>query len=154
MSRRFEPLSKVMTGPVSMLHCACFPEDPWNSLAIAEIMNIAGFFGHIAWVDEMPAGFALALHLGEECEILALGVLPSRRREGIGSALLDAICVEGRLRGARRIVLEVAVDNRAALSVYTARGFIQVGHRWNYYRQAGSRGDALVLRRALADVTL
>lgn len=154
MSHRFEPLSKVMAGPVSMLHCACFPEDPWNSLAIAEIMNIAGFFGHIAWVDEMPAGFALALHLGEECEILALGVLPSRRREGIGSALLDSICVEGRLRGARRIVLEVAVDNRAALSVYTARGFIQVGHRWNYYRQAGSRGDALVLRRALADVTL
>ena len=154
MSRRFEPLSKVMAGPVSMLHCACFPEDPWNSLAIAEIMNVAGFFGHIAWVDEMPAGFALALHLGEECEILALGVLPSRRREGIGSALLDAICVEGSLRGARRIVLEVAVDNRAALSVYTALGFIQVGHRWNYYRQAGSRGDALVLRRALADVTL
>jgi len=154
VSRRFELLSKVMAGPVSMLHCACFPEDPWNSLAIAEIMNVAGFFGHIAWVDEMPAGFALALHLGEECEILALGVLPSRRREGIGSALLDAICVEGRLRGARRIVLEVAVDNRAALSVYTARGFIQVGHRWNYYRQAGSRGDALVLRRALADVTL
>ena len=154
MSRRFELLSKVMAGPVSMLHCACFPEDPWNSLAIAEIMNVAGFFGHIAWVDEMPAGFALALHLGEECEILALGVLPSRRREGIGSALLDAICVEGRVRGARRIVLEVAVDNRAALSVYTARGFIQVGHRWNYYRQAGSRGDALVLRRALADVTL
>jgi len=154
VSRRFEPLSKVMAGPVSMLHCACFPEDPWNSLAIAEIMNVAGFFGHIAWVDEMPAGFALALHLGEECEILALGVLPSRRREGIGSALLDAICVEGSLRGARRIVLEVAVDNRAALSVYTARGFIQVGHRWNYYRQAGSRGDALVLRRALADVTL
>ena len=147
-------LSKVMAGPVAMLHCACFPEDPWNSLAIAEIMNVAGFFGHIAWVDEMPAGFALALHLGEECEILALGVLPSRRREGIGSALLDAICVEGSLRGARRIVLEVAVDNRAALSVYTARGFIQVGHRWNYYRQAGSRGDALVLRRALADVTL
>ena len=154
MSRRFELLSKVMAGPVSVLHCACFPEDPWNSLAIAEIMNVAGFFGHIAWVDEMPAGFALALHLGEECEILALGVLPSRRREGIGSALLDAICVEGSLRGARRIVLEVAVDNRAALSVYTARGFIQVGHRWNYYRQAGSRGDALVLRRALADVTL
>jgi ribosomal-protein-alanine N-acetyltransferase len=154
VSRRFEPLSKVMAGPVSMLHCACFPEDPWNSRAIAEIMNIAGFFGHIAWVDEISPGFALALHLGEECEILALGVLPSHRREGIGSALLDAICVEGRLRGARRIVLEVAVDNRAALSVYTARGFIQVGHRWNYYRQAGSRGDALVLRRALADVTL
>ena len=154
MNLRFEPLSKVMAGPVSMLHCACFPEDPWNSLAIAEIMNITGFFGQIAWVDEMPSGFALALGLHEECEILALGVLPSRRRAGIGSALLDCVCSEGRMRGAERVVLEVAVDNRAALALYIGRGFIPVGHRRNYYWQASGRGDALVLRRAPADVTI
>jgi ribosomal-protein-alanine N-acetyltransferase len=154
MNRRFERLSKVMAGPVSMLHYACFPEDPWNSLAIAEIMNITGFFGQIAWVDEMSAGFSLALALREECEILALGVLPSRRRGGIGSALLDSICDEGRVRGAERLVLEVAVDNSAALSLYTGRGFIPVGYRRNYYRRAGRRGDALVLRRVLADVTV
>ena len=154
MNRRFERLSKVMAGPVSMLHCACFPEDPWNSLAITEIMNITGFFGQIAWVDEMLAGFSLALDLREECEILALGVLSSRRREGIGSALVDSICAEGGVRGAERIVLEVAVDNSAALSLYTGRGFIPVGSRRNYYRQANRRDDALMLRRVLADVTI
>lgn len=154
MNRRFEPLSKVMAGPVSMLHCACFPEEPWNSLAIAEIMNITGFFGRIAWAGEMPAGFALALDLREECEILSLGVLPERRREGIGSTLLDSVCSEGRVRGAECIVLEVAVDNCAALSLYAGRGFVPIGHRGNYYRQASRRGDALVLRRALADVTI
>jgi len=154
VNHSIEPLCKVMTGVVSMLHCACFPEDPWSSVAIAEIMKIAGFFGRIALGDEIPAGFALALDLREECEILALGVLTSRRRKGIGSALLDSLCTEGRVRGAERIVLEVAVDNSAALSLYTGRGFIPVGHRRNYYRQAGRRGDALVLRRELADLTI
>ena len=154
MNRRFEPLSTVMTGLVSMLHCACFPEDPWHPLAIAEIMNITGFFGLIAWLDESPAGFALAIDLRKECEILSLGVLPDRRRHGVGSALLDFVCLEGRARGAEFIVLEVAVDNSAALSLYTGRGFMPVGHRRNYYRQANDRGDALVLQRALADLTI
>jgi ribosomal-protein-alanine N-acetyltransferase len=98
----------------------------------------------------MPAGFALALDLREECEILSLGVLPERRREGVGMALLDSVCVAARRRGAERIVLEVAVDNIAALALYAARGFIPVGRRANYYRQMGHSADALVLRLALA----
>jgi ribosomal-protein-alanine N-acetyltransferase len=152
VNRRLQPLSKVLASPLSMLHCACFPEDPWNSLAIVEIMNITGFFGRIAWEDEMPAGFVLALNLHKECEILSLGVLPERRREGIGSTLLDSVCSEGRVRGAECIVLEVAVDNSAALTLYTGRGFIPVGHRRNYYRKASRRVDALVLQLALANV--
>ena len=154
MNRRFEPLSKAMASAVSTLHRACFPEDPWNLAAIVQIMNITGFFGRIAWVDDTPAGFALALYLGQECEIISLGVFPRRWREGIGSALLDLICSEGCVRGADRIVLEVAVDNSAALSLYTGRGFVPVGHRRNYYRQTSHRGDALVLQRTFTDVTI
>jgi len=148
--RRLEPVSEVMADALSMLHHACFPEDPWSSLAIVEIMRIAGCFGRIAWADEMPAGFALAIDLREECEILTLGVLSERRREGIGSALLDSVCFEGRVRGAKCIVLEAAVDNSAALALYSARGFMPVGHRRSYYRQASRCIDALVLRRTLA----
>lgn len=154
MNRRLQPLSKVLAGPLSMLHGACFPEDPWNSMAIAEIMNITGFFGLIAWADEMPAGFVLALDLRKECEILSLGVLPERRREGIGSTLLDSVCCEGRVRGVECIVLEVAVDNSAALALYTGRGFMPVGHRRNYYRQASRRVDALILQLALANIMI
>jgi [ribosomal protein S18]-alanine N-acetyltransferase len=154
VNRRLRPPSKVLAGPLSMLHCACFPEDPWNSSAIAEVMNITGFFGRIAWADEIPVGFVLALHLRQECEILSLGVLPERRREGIGSTLLDSVCSEGRVRGAQCIVLEVAVDNSAALALYTSRGFMPVGHRRNYYRQASRRVDALVLQLALANIMI
>ena len=154
MNRRLQPPSRVLAGPLSMLHCACFPEDPWNSLAIVEIMNITGFFGRIAWANEMPVGFVLALNLGQEYEILSLGVLPERRREGIGSTLLDSVCSEGRRRGAECIVLEVAEDNRAALALYISRGFRPVGHRRNYYLQASRRVDALVLQLALANVMI
>lgn len=149
-----EPVSCVMAGPLSMLHRACFPEDPWNRPAITEIMGVAGFFGRIAWEGQMPAGFALALDLRKECEILSLGVLPERRRMGIGSALLDSICFEARRRGAQYIVLEVAVDNSAALALYAERGFIPVGRRRDYYQQAGRRVDARLLRLALYGPTI
>ena len=98
----------------------------------------------------MPAGFAFALDLRGECEILSLGVLPERRREGLGMALLDSVCVEARRRSAECVVLEVAVDNIAALALYAARGFIPAGRRGNYYRRVGHSADALVLRLALA----
>jgi ribosomal-protein-alanine N-acetyltransferase len=154
VNRRLEPVSDIMADALSMLHRACFPEDPWSSLAIAEIMRLPGCFGRIAWADEGPTGFVLALDLHKECEILALGVLSERRREGIGLALLDSVCLEGRIRGAKRMVLEVAVDNIAALALYSARGFMPVGRRRNYYRQASRCMDALVLRRTFADVTI
>jgi ribosomal-protein-alanine N-acetyltransferase len=139
-----------MAGPVALLHRACFPEDPWDSLAIVEIIGTVGFFGRIAWEDEAPAGFALARDLRKECEILSLGVLRERRREGVGTALLNSVCVDARLRRAESIVLEVAVDNVAALALYTVRGFFPVGRRRNYYRRTRNSADALVLRLALA----
>jgi [ribosomal protein S18]-alanine N-acetyltransferase len=154
LSRRIERVSGLMAGPLSILHRACFPEDPWNVAAMTEIMGMAGFFGRIAWEDETPAGFALALDLREECEVLSLAVAPERRRSGVGSALLGAVCVEARLRGAEWIVLEVAADNIPALDLYAVHGFVQVGRRFGYYPRERCRVDALVLRLRLADTAM
>ena len=154
MTRRVEPVYRAAAGPLSTLHRACFPDDAWDVAAITGVMGIPGFFGRIAWEDEMPAGFALALDLGKECELLSLGVVPARRRAGIGLALLDAVCCEVRRRGADCIALEMAVDNGAARALYTARGFTPVGRRRNYYRQRGRLVDALILRLALATASL
>lgn len=153
MSRRLQPVSGAAAGalaaPLSMLHRACFPEEPWTPEAMAKIIAIAGFFGRIAWEDDMPAGFALALDLGGECEILSLGVVPERRRRGTGSALLAAIGEEAGRRGGHRVFLEVAADNAAARALYSANGFIQVARRSHYYRRPAGPVDALVLRRMI-----
>jgi [ribosomal protein S18]-alanine N-acetyltransferase len=146
MSRRVGPLFRGAASPISLLHRACFPEDPWDAEAIEQIMSIPGFFGRIGWANKAPVGFALALALGEEAEIVSLGVLRDYRRCGIGLAILDAVCGQAWLRGADRVVLEVALDNAAAHALYAGRGFTVVGRRRNYYRRAERRVDALILR--------
>jgi [ribosomal protein S18]-alanine N-acetyltransferase len=150
MTLRIEAVSCAAASPVSMLHRACFPEDPWDPDAVAQIMRMPGFIGRVGWKDDLAVGFLLALHLGNETEILSIGVVPGHRRSGVGSALLDALSLEAARRAGASVVLEVAVDNAAARALYAASGFTVVGYRRNYYRRAGRSIDGLILRRALA----
>jgi [ribosomal protein S18]-alanine N-acetyltransferase len=142
--------ARVLALPLSLLYRACLDDDPWDAKAISEIAGLVGFFGLIAREDSDPVGFAFAFGPGDESEIAALGVVPERRRAGIGAALLDAVCDETRRRGGRSILLEVAADNGAARSLYAARGFLRVGWRRGYYCRAGRLVDAQVLRLTLA----
>ena len=154
MILRIEPLLHGAAGPISRLHQMCFPEDPWDARAIEQIMGIPGFFGQVGWAKTAPVGFALTLALGDEAEIVSLGVLPDQRRCGIGSAVLDSLCGEARLRGAERVVLEMASDNEAARALYVGRGFTVVGRRRNYYRRAERLVDALILQAQLPTAPL
>jgi len=150
MALRFEPVHPAAAELLAALHGASFPDDPWDAAAIAELFAIPGFFGRIACQDAVPIGFAIALDLGGECEILALGVVPARRRRGAGRALLDDLCDAARGRGADSVVLEVAVDNAAGRALYEGAGFDRVGRRRCYYRRPRAAVDALVLRLAFA----
>jgi [ribosomal protein S18]-alanine N-acetyltransferase len=154
MSCCFERVCRAAADPLAMLHRACFPEDPWDAAAIGQIIGIPGFFGLIGLAEGDAIGFALALDLGAECEIVSLGVVPDRRRTGVGSALLEGVFSEARRRGAERVWLEVAVDNAAARTLYAARGLTEIARRRNYYRQAGGMVDALVLGGALSTAPL
>jgi [ribosomal protein S18]-alanine N-acetyltransferase len=150
MTRRVEAVSCAVAGPISSLHAACFPEDPWDEAAIAQILRMPGFFGRVGWDEDVPVGFALALDLGKEAEILSLGVVLESRRNGMGSSLLAALFHDARLRASDSVVLEVAVNNTAARALYAASGFTVVGYRRNYYRRTGCSIDGLILRRPLA----
>jgi len=135
--------------PLSAMHRACFPEDPWDAAALERILALAGGFGYLACRGDAPAGFILARDLGGEVEILSLGVLPRWRRRNIGRRLLDAVVAEAERRCASSLVLEVATENEAARGLYAAAGFVQVGRRPRYYRSTGGRADALILRRGI-----
>ena len=60
---------------------------------------------------------------GEEAGIYGLAVNPAWQRRGIGRAVLEQVCEQLRREGARRVGLEVAVDNERALRLYTSVGF-------------------------------
>jgi len=53
--------------------------------------------------------------------------------------------------GARKIFLEVGIDNDGARSLYSQAGFEEVGRRAGYYTRPAGFADALVLRLVLND---
>jgi GNAT superfamily N-acetyltransferase len=57
--------------------------------------------------------------------VFDLGVVPSARRRGIGTALLQAVCSEGRARGCDHAVLNATPEGQG---VYRRVGFESLGH--------------------------
>ena len=132
---------------LSALHGECFPDDPWDTTAMAEVLAMPGAFGllSIEPTETMPTGFLVALDLVVEFELIAFGVLPAARQHGIGRALLTYLLG---MAARRPVLLEVAEDNVAARALYGGAGFLEVGSRVAYYRRRrGPTVAALTLRR-------
>jgi ribosomal protein S18 acetylase RimI-like enzyme len=105
-----------------------------------------------AWVacaepSQEPLGYALGWWVVDELQLLALGVLPSARRSGVGRRLLEHVLDSTRATGGRRVLLEVARGNTAALSLYESAGFSVFNVRPRYYRGTGE--DALEMEHRL-----
>jgi ribosomal-protein-alanine N-acetyltransferase len=149
VSLRIEPLPEGAAPPLAILHSACFPDDPWEAGAMARLIALTGSFGWLALEGESPVGFILVRDLGNECEILSLGVVPRWRRRGIAQDLLCAAIVETRRRALSSLVLEVATDNDAAGALYAGFGFVAVGRRARYYKRPDGRTDAMIMRLTL-----
>ena len=91
--------------------------------------------------------FALGRVTLDEGEVLTVATHPDHRRPGLARAAFRALIAAMAASGARRVFLEVAADNTAALGLYTAEGFAPVGRRRGYY--AGT--DAVVMALDLAE---
>ncbi|MFV0244120.1 MAG: GNAT family N-acetyltransferase [Qingshengfaniella sp.] len=132
---------------LARIHAACFTTPPpWDAAAIADLLAGPGVF---AVTDK--AGFVLGRALAGEAELLTLAVMPEARRQGLGTRLLNGFETTARTHGATEAFLEVAADNHPAQTLYTTRGYDQIGRRTAYYRHPdGASVDALVLRRSLS----
>ena len=100
-------------------------------------------------VGAQPAGMAICRSLGAKTEILTLCVVPDCRRSGMGVRLVRECSLMADHAGGGQLFLEVAADNVAALALYKAHGFRQVGRRASYYEQPNNEGvtrDALIMR--------
>jgi len=102
---------------------------------------------------EMPAGYIVVRTVADEAEVFSIGVASSCRRCGVGIALLEAMHGVAHVKGARKVFLEVGVDNIAARALYSKAAYEIVGRRPDYYRNpGGDRVTALILRRQLENV--
>jgi GNAT superfamily N-acetyltransferase len=65
---------------------------------------------------------------GQRGWIGGMGVIPERRREGIGRAILSGLLDEARRLGLKRVQLEVITTNEPAYRLYQSVGFKRLRH--------------------------
>lgn len=82
------------------------------------------------------AGFAIMKYGEQEAHLLLLAVLPARRRQGVGRALLDWLETTARTAGTGVIRLETRASNAAARAFYRARGYTEIDRLRGYYEGA------------------
>ena len=73
-----------------------------------------------------PIGYILGAPIAQDPSqswILSMSVTPTKRRNGVGSALLQAAQEALRSAGATKLFLSVAVDNSEAISLYRKFGY-------------------------------
>lgn len=122
--------------------------------SLPEAWTEDGFAGELALprtvalvTGDPVAALALGSVVVDELEVFVVAVDPAARRRGLGRAVLAALLVEARARGATTAHLEVRASNAAAIALYAAHGFVASGRRVRYYADGE---DALLMASGLA----
>ena len=147
------PFRIVIAAPaqydeIDALEKTAFGAGSWG---VGDVVRTAVTPGVVVLAAELTqsaalCGFLLWRMIGEEAEILTVGVAPTARRTGIGLALVTRALQGAVDAGAVRMVLDVASGNAGARALYRRSGFTEFGRRPRYYR---SGEDALLLGRDL-----
>ena len=90
-------------------------------------------------------GFAGYWYDGDDAEIMDIGVSAAYQRHGIAAAMMTWMIERARTQGARRLLLEVRVDNTPALALYKRFGFTTIGLRKRYYQPEGIDAHVMAL---------
>ncbi len=92
------------------------------------------------------AGFIMLRQMGEEAEILTIITAKKWRKKGVGKALMRAAIDYLTMSPVRKFFLEVAKENKSAISLYQQFGFEKVGERENYYiLENDKKASALIM---------
>lgn len=98
--------------------------------------GIADGILRVAECEGAPVGFALAGMLDGHAHLFEMDVVPEHGRRGIGSALLEAVCVAARTRGFTALSLVTLRDVPWNAPFYARRGFVEwLPPRWGLQLQ-------------------
>lgn len=104
-------------------------------------------------VLEVPHSFIQAYGVmstaAGEAHIFNLCVRPELQGRGLARRMLDHLLELAHTVQTQTVFLEVRTSNTAALQLYQAAGFCEIGIRHGYYPAAKGREDALVMAKEL-----
>jgi [ribosomal protein S18]-alanine N-acetyltransferase len=121
---------------------------PWSEGIFRDCLRV-GYTCRVAAIGRQVAGYGVMSVGAGEAHILNLCVGAAFRCRGLGKRLLTLLIDRAAAAGMSEAFLEVRPSNTAAIRLYLAHGFEQVGMRRGYYQAVGGREDAAVLRLGL-----
>jgi [ribosomal protein S18]-alanine N-acetyltransferase len=149
------PMLEADVPAVVALESASY-QFPWSEGIFRDCLRV-GYLCRVVEISDRPpavagtvVGYGIMSMGAGEAHILNLCVRADLRSRGIGRQVLDNLLARARAAGMLEAFLEVRPTNVAAIRLYQAAGFEQVGIRRGYYQAAGGREDAAVLKLELA----
>ncbi len=159
-SCRLRPLRSVDFDRVLQLEQVLFGAGAWTYGMLADELGGLGRWYVVAEPTGPDAaavygpgpkpvvGYAGLWFDGDVAQVMTIGVDPAYQRHGVGRALLHALVERSRQLKADAVLLEVRVDNEAALHLYEKAGFERIGLRRRYYQPEDK--DAFTMRLDLS----
>ncbi len=128
------PMTEDHLDQVEALEHEIFSSEAWSRKLLEGMYAAEGAAAFAAAApDGTVLGYASVQTVLDEGNINNMAVRPQNRRQGVGSALLEAMrrfAVDRRLAF---LTLEVRASNMGAQALYTKHGYRPVGRRKNYY---------------------
>jgi [ribosomal protein S18]-alanine N-acetyltransferase len=121
---------------------------PWSEGIFRDCLRV-GYVCRVVTVARQVMAYGVMSFGAGEAHILNLCVSEIYRCRGVGRSLLASLIERAAVAGMADAFLEVRPSNTAAIRLYLALGFEQVGMRRGYYQATNGREDAAVLKRAL-----
>ncbi|MDA2913116.1 GNAT family N-acetyltransferase [Acidobacteriia bacterium AH_259_A11_L15] len=113
----------------------CYPPGiAYSRFALREFFRLPGVCAWVAEEEGGLVGFVIVRRIGSDRgHVITLDVRQDRRRQGIGRALLQTAERWLAQQGARRVRLETAVENQAAVTFWQRMGYETLGVLPGYY---------------------
>ena len=123
---------------------------PWSQRVFEDCLE-SGYSCHLLWDGADLVGYSLVAIAVGEAHLLNICIDRKYQRRGYAKHFLQLVLDITSDLGANVVYLEVRPSNQAALALYRAFEFDQIGLRKNYYRGVNLREDAVVLSRDISE---
>lgn len=144
MAFQIVPLTPAHLDQVEEIEKICF-DDPWSRKIFEESLSAENTAALAARTEDgVILGYIFFTVILDEGGVDNIAVLPSARRQGVASALLEAFHGYSRAHGLANLFLEVRPSNEGAAALYRKMGYKEVGRRKNYYLDP--KEDAIIMK--------
>lgn len=145
------PFDAAFADAASAMEHAVMGSDAWSSPAFASDVAQGNRIWWMALKDGKLVGYAGALIVGGDAQILKVACDPRARRSGIAVSLMGRVLEDARNLAAKTCSLEVRTSNEGARAFYEALGMENIGRRPRYY---SDKEDAFIYQGLIDEVLL